>query len=178
MRKLISTCGFLLLLATAAFAQSGLSILQKAHSCDDQSGVLCTEVFDSIGYGGAYTGHDEPSLLFYSNVSGAGNTGVYLLRLPKDPPTLPKQDGTGGTFNFQLRPAFWVSMAMCDTQSAPNFTSVCPPDTDANIFDNSDPTASDYIGHHPGTAFMEMQFYPPGWVPWPAATSCDPFKWC
>jgi hypothetical protein len=25
---------------------------------------------------------------------------------------------------------------------------------------------------------MEMQFYPPGWVPWPAGVSCDPTKWC
>jgi hypothetical protein len=28
---------------------------------------------------------------------------------------------------------------------------------------------------------MEMQFYPPGWVPWnigPSGTSCDPTKWC
>ncbi|MBJ7593642.1 MAG: hypothetical protein JF886_02070 [Candidatus Dormibacteraeota bacterium] len=36
---------------------------------------------------------------------------------------------------------------------------------------------------HPGTAFMELQFYPPGWVKWPAAavaggTSCDATKWC
>jgi len=157
-----------------ASAQSTSPSLKNALDCNDQSGILCTEVYESIGYGGAYTGHDEPSLLFYSNVPGSGNTGTYFLRLPKDPPTLPKQDGTGGTFNFQLRPAFWVSMAMCDTQSAPNFTSVCPPDTDANIFDNSDPTASDYIGHHPGTAFMEMQFYPPGWF-----VSCDTTdRWC
>ena len=25
---------------------------------------------------------------------------------------------------------------------------------------------------------MEMQFYPPGWVPWPAGTSCDATHWC
>jgi hypothetical protein len=55
-------------------------------------------------------------------------------------------------------------MAVCDSQSFPEYTTVCKPATDANIFDNSDPKASDYIGNHPGTAFMEMQFYPPGWV--------------
>jgi len=171
MCKTILLCGSLLLLTPVAFAQSGASILQKALSCDDKSGVLCTEVFDSIGYGAAYTGHDEPSLLFYSNVAGSGNTGVYLLQLPKDPPTLPKQDGTGGTFNFQLRPAFWVGMAMCDDQSAPNpgGSSIgpnipCTPDSDSNIFDGSNPAMPDYIGKHPGAAFMEMQFYPPGWL--------------
>jgi hypothetical protein len=35
-----------------------------------------------------------------------------------------------------------------------------------------------------GQAFMEMQFYPPGWIPWPTwrvavgASSCDPTRWC
>ena len=35
------------------------------------------------------------------------------------------------------------------------------------------PTQADYIGHHPGTAFLELQFYPPGWVPFQNAISCD-----
>jgi hypothetical protein len=137
-------------------------------------------VYDSIGYNGAYTGHDEPSILFYSNVHGSGNSSIYRLRLPKDPPTLPNQSGTGGTFNFMLHPAFWVGMAMCDDQSAPNPGGSlvgpnipCTPDSDSNIFDSSDPTTPSYIGKHPGTAFMEMQFYPPGSV-----ISCDPTRWC
>ncbi len=160
-----------LLLGCIASAQNTSSMLQNALSCNE-NGVLCTEAYDSVGY--EYTGHDEPSLLFYSKVPGSGNTGTYYLRLPKDPPTLPKQDGTGGAFNFQLRPAFWVGMAMCDSQSAPNPNSTCTPDSDRNIFDGSDPTKLDYIGNHPGTAFMEMQFYPPGCL-----TSCDlTNRWC
>src|SRR5258708_39616847 len=91
-----------------------------ALRCNDQTGYLCAETFDSIGYAGAYTGHDEPSVIFYSNQRGSGNSSTYLLKMPKDPPTLPTQDGKGGTFNFQLHPAFWVSMAVCDDQSAPN----------------------------------------------------------
>ena len=67
---------------------------------------------------------------------------------------------------------------MCDSQSYPEFTQTCIPDSDTNIFDNGNPAAADYIGHHPGTAFMEMQFYQPGWAPWPAGVSCDPTKWC
>src|SRR5437899_10649951 len=35
-----------------------------------------------------------------------------------------------------------------------------------------------YIWRHPGTAFMEMQFYPPGWVPWPPGDSCDATHYC
>jgi hypothetical protein len=118
-------------------------------------------------------------VLFYSNVPGSGNSNVYVLTLPKDPPITPRQDGTGGTFNFQLHPAFWFGMALCDSQSAPNPGQSCTPNSDANIFDNADPTKPDYIGKHPGTAFMEMQFYPPGWAPFaPGGTSCDPTKWC
>ena len=63
-------------------------------------------------------------------------------------------------------------MAMCDTQSYPNLVKTCTPDSDKNIVD---PAISP---NHPGTAFMEMQFYPPGWAAWPAGNSCDPTKWC
>ena len=152
----------------------------------DENAPFCTEVFDSIGYGGAYTGHDEPSILFYSNTAGSGNSNLYTLTLPKDPPNAPKQDATGGTFNFQLHPAFWFGMAMCDDQSAPNpggsaFAGPnipCASDSDANIYTSTDPMSPNYIGKHPGIAFMEMQFYAPGWVKWPPGDSCDPTKWC
>ena len=140
--------------------------------------ATCTEAFDSIGAYGAYTGHDEPSLLFYSNTPGSGNSNLYHLTLPTDPKVLPKQDGSGGTFNFQLHPAFWFGMALCDSESSPEFTKVCAPDTDANIFTSTAPADAHYIGKHPGTAFMEMQFYPPGWVSWPAGDSCDGTRWC
>jgi hypothetical protein len=174
--------GLLFALLLAGFNTFGV---QTAHAdqqnkrplCDENA-PLCTEVLDSLNYDGTYTGHDEPSVLFYSNVAGSGNSNVYVLTLPNDPPITPKQDGTGGTFNFQLHPAFWFGMAMCDSQSAPNPAQSCTPDSDANIFDGADPTKPDYIGKHPGTAFMEMQFYPPGWAPWPAGNSCDSNKWC
>jgi hypothetical protein len=129
---------------------------------------------------GDYVGHDEPSALFYSNTPGAGNSYISHLTLPTDPSTLPNQAGTGGTFNFQLHPTFWFGMAMCDTQSAPEYTNKCTPDSDTNIFDSADTRAKDYMGKHPGGAFMEMQFYPPGWAPFqlPGGISCDATKWC
>lgn len=140
---------------------------------------LCAEPVDSLGYEGRYTGHDEPSVLFYSDRPGSGNNSQYRLVLPKDPPAHPKQDGTGGTFNFQTRIAFWFGVALCDNQSAPEFTHApCKPNTDANIFDGADPTKPDYIGRHPGTAFLELQFYPPGWAPFQNGISCDAKKWC
>jgi len=76
--------------------------------------ALCTEPVDSIGYGGEYTGHDEPSLLFYSSTAGSGNSNLYHLQIPTDPKKQPKQDGSGTTWNFQLHPAFWLGMALCD----------------------------------------------------------------
>lgn len=170
---LASVTGFATFTTIVASAQPA-----TARTLCDDNGTLCTETAETVNYEGKYTGHDEPSLLFYSNTPGSGNSSVYHLTLPKDPPTLPKQDGTGGTFNFQLHPAFWFGMAMCDSQSYPEFNNTCAPDSDKNIFDNGNPAAPDYIGHHPGAAFMEMQFYPPGWVPWPAGNSCDPTKWC
>src|SRR5690242_18330223 len=152
----------------------------KMHLDCSKGTSLCTEVADSeeVFGEGNYVGHDEPAVTFYDNHAGAGNNATYLLRIPKDPPTLPKQDGTGGTFNFQLHPAFWFGMAMCDSESAPNFTKTCVPNTDANIFDDSSTSSPKYIGKHPGTAFMEMQFYPPGWVKWPEGNSCDALGWC
>jgi hypothetical protein len=168
----------LLLFAAVVFLGAGVfASPARADSrfCSDGN-IFCTETVDPLG---AYTGHDEPSLLFYSNTPGSGNSQVYKLVLPTDPPQQPLQDGSGATWNFQLHPAFWFGMAMCDTQSAPEFQHTsCPADSDSNIFDNPDPKAADYIGHHPGGAFMEMQFYPPGWSPWQAGVSCSPTQWC
>jgi hypothetical protein len=162
----------------ASFAMTG-SAESYGHKNCNQGLPICAEVADSIGYSGAYTGHDEPSLLFYSDTAGSGNSNLYNLTLPSDPRFQPNQAGTGATWNFQLHVAFWLGMALCDNQSAPEFTHApCTPDSDANIFDGTDPAASDYVGRHPGTAFLELQFYPPGWAPWPAGVSCDATKWC
>jgi hypothetical protein len=159
--------------ATAASDEGGRKPL-----CDENNPV-CAETDQAIGYEGKYTGHDEPSVLFYSNTAGAGNSNLYRIRLPKDPPKLPTQDGSGGTDNFQLHPALWVGMALCDNQSGPEYTHAsCTPNSDTNIFDGGDPAAADYIGKHPGTAFLEVQFYPPGYVTQPVGFSCDATKWC
>jgi hypothetical protein len=143
---------------------------------------LCTEQLDPWTYDGySYNaGHDEPSLLFYSNKPGSGNSNEYQLTLPTDPVAPPNAAGTGGTWNFQLHPAFWFGMAMCDDQSAPNPGVPCPADSDSNIKTSTDPSSPDYLGKTPGSAFMEMQFYPPGWGP----ISCtdglggQDGKWC
>jgi hypothetical protein len=164
--------------AALAASFSAASAPELRFRCDEGD-PLCAETADSVGYEGRYSGHDEPSLIFYSNTAGSGNNQSYRMVIPKDPPTLPKQDGTGGTFNFQDRIAFWFGLDLCDNQSAPEFTHApCTPDSDTNIFDGADPNQPDYIGRHPGTAFLELQFYPPGWAPFQEAISCDATKWC
>src|SRR5262249_26155411 len=164
--------------AIAALSGAAADGNYGARSCS-QGGIYCTETADSIGYNGGYTGHDEPSLLFYSNTPGSGNSTQYRVQLPTDPKAQPTQGGGVATWTLQLHPAFSFGMALCDNQSGPNFTHApCTPDSDTNIFDGTDPEGPDYIGKHPGTAFLEVQFYPPGWAPLPAAVSCDARQWC
>jgi hypothetical protein len=153
------------------------SSTHMAISCEYST--LCPDLVDSTKVFGdeRYVGHDEPSLLFYSNKPGSGNRMQYTVTLPHDPtPANPTQPGKG--YNFELNGALWFGMALCDTQSYPEQVSTCTPDSDSNIVD---PAVSP---NHPGAAFLELQFYPPGWVPWPAwavavgADTCSPTRWC
>jgi hypothetical protein len=132
-----------------------------------------------------YIGHDEPATLFYSNKPGAGNNVSWNLTLPKDPPTRPKQDGSGGTFGFELHPTFWFGMVMCDPNGTPNVGGIpghpvkpCKPDSDSNLFASTNPHSPRYFGLGPGQAYEEMQFYPPGWAPWPHGIGCTAKQWC
>ena len=139
--------------------------------------AMCTEVGNSAAVFGHYVGHDEPSMLFYSNKPGSGNHMRYYLTLPKDP-SASNPNAANKSYAFELSGAEWLGMAMCDSQSFPEQVSTCPPDSNRNILD---PTVSP---NHVGQAYMEMQFYPPGWVPWPTwavavgASSCNPTMWC
>ena len=84
----------------------------------------------------------------------------------------------GTTWNFQLRPTFWFGLTLCDTQSAPEFTHKCKPDSDANNLVGTNPKAPDYIGKHPGNAYMELQFYGPGYVPQFEGFGCAKTQYC
>ncbi len=162
--------------ATLAGATGTSAPKHAALNCEYSS--VCAEVANPQEvFGGDYVGHDEPSAVFYSDTPGAGNHVRYQVVLPRDPS--PKNPTTPGkSYQFELNGALWFGMAMCDTQSYPEQVSTCTPDSDTNIVD---PAVS---AKHPGTAFTELQFYPPGWVPWPTwqvavgASTCDPKKWC
>jgi hypothetical protein len=167
------------MLATSALgAPAGAAPASQHMAIQCEYSASCAEVANSSEvFGDEYVGHDEPSTVFYSNVAGAGNRARYQLVLPQDPsPNNPSTPGK--SYQFELNGAFWFGMALCDTQSYPEQVSTCTPDSDSNIVD---PTVSP---NHPGTAFSELQFYPPGWVPWPTwavavgASGCDPTQWC
>jgi hypothetical protein len=152
---------------------------RRAHVDCAWAAAMCTEIQSKLRNHifGHYVGHDEPSVLFDSNIPGSGNHMSYTLTLPKDPsasnPTAP-----GKSYNFELSGADWLGMAMCDTQSYPEQVHFCPPDSNRNIVDPS------LSYKHVGQAYMEMQFYPPGWIPWPTwqvavgAGACSPTQWC
>ena len=79
LRAHLALCGGLVLAAVFASPASSAS-----KNCSENA-FICTEVAESIGYAGQYTGHDEPSALFYSNKPGSGNHMRYNLTLPKEP---------------------------------------------------------------------------------------------
>jgi hypothetical protein len=150
---------------------------QHAHINCSTAAAMCTEVAQSDDVFGHYVGHDEPSMLFYSQTPGSGNHMRYNVTLPTEP-SASNPNSVNKSYSFELSGADWFGMAMCDTQSYPEQVKTCPPDSNKNVLS---PSVSP---KHVGQAYMEMQFYPPGWVQWPTwqtavgASSCDPHQWC
>jgi hypothetical protein len=126
-------------------------------SCADLLGASGTRGEDN----GHYIGHDEPSVQFLSNAAGSGNNAEWQITLPKERP-LP------ATQTFENMITFWFSMALCDSNSYPQ--QPCIPDSDKNSGAQAATAA--------GSAFMELQLYPPGFSPFINQISCDLTHWC
>ena len=146
---------------------NGFSPLQKTFRP-----MICTEIASNTAHGfednGHYVGHDEPDVGFFSRRRGSSNAMTYRVKLPVEPQAPAEPQFGGVTHDFQLSPAFWFGMTMCDSESYPEGTKVCTPDSDTNI---QVPPRPD----HAGAAFTELQFYPPGFDP---VISCDATHWC
>jgi hypothetical protein len=159
-------------MAAAALVTAGPSVQAETYSSkpDCAELAICTEVANpQEAFGNYYVGHDEPSTEFYSNVPGSGNRSQYQLTIPTEPAgAFSKSKG----YDFELHPAFWFGMALCDTFSYPEQRSTCTPNSDKNIVDPAQSKKG------PGVAFMELQFYSPGWVSQFDGFSCDATKWC
>jgi hypothetical protein len=166
--KLILAMTILVLCTPLARAQSfapagnldcnGYSAIQKPL----KTYLPCTDIYNAVkdqrlSDNGHYIGHDEPSLGFYSNIARSGNSSQWYLTLPRDR-ALPAVQ------TFELMPAIWFAMAICDPNSFPN--GPCIPDSDKNT-----PSQT-------GSAFLELQFYPPGFPPFITQISCDLTHWC
>ena len=120
---------------------------------------------------GTYVGHDEPSIKFISSAPGSGNNMTYVNRLGVDPKGKPTVSPNGKTVSdyAELSPAPWFGLPICDPGSYPQ--NPCKPDSDSNSGAISNPNAA-------GSAFLELQFYPPGYQPFVDAPSCNSTHWC
>lgn len=163
---------------TSAHAQAaGLHFASRGElDCNGYSAIqqpikrdfFCADITGSHGEGGEdnnhYIGHDEPSTQFLSDQSGSANHVSWNITLPTEHP-LP------ATQTFENAATFWLSMALCDPNSYPLHP--CVPDSNKNPPSkfSSDPSAA-------GSAFLELQFYPPGDYPYLTQLSCDATHWC
>jgi hypothetical protein len=149
---------------------NGLSPIQRPVKAD----LACADPRGPRGgrfsENGHYIGHDEPSLRFLSSRPGSGSNFTMTEHLPTDPSARPtvKKPGHDVTHWFELSVAPWISTTVCDHNSAP--LASCTPRSDANA------PHGKYLGG--GQAFVELQFYPPGFAPFADATSCDNTHWC
>lgn len=132
--------------------------IKADQSCTDLIGLNGQRGEDN----GYYVGHDEPSTQFVSSAPGSGNNTQWSI-------TLPKEHSLPATQTFENQIAFWFSMALCDPNSYPQ--NACIPDSDKNHSGSSDPTSA-------GSAFLEMQFYAPGFYPFITQIGCDATHWC
>jgi len=147
--------------ATGNLDCNGYSAIQKPLRASD----VCTDLRGFNGErgqdNGHYVGHDEPSVQFVSSAQGSGNNTKWEITLPNERP-LP------ATKTFENQIAFWFSMALCDPRSFPQ--NPCIP--------NSDKNNGTSLTQSAGSAFLEMQFYPPGFFPFITQISCDKTHWC
>jgi hypothetical protein len=125
---------------------------------------------------GHYIGHDEPNANFLSDAPGSGDNVTWTITLGRDPAAAPTDANPGHDVAdwFELTPAPWFSMNICDPNSYP--LTPCTPESDSNA--PTCLTANCVSGQGGGSAFMEMQFYPPGEPPFVDSISCDDTHWC
>jgi hypothetical protein len=159
---------------------NGFSTAQKelrANLCTDISGAIKGAWGGKYYDNGKYIGHDEPDTTFLSNAPGSGGNVTWTETLGRDPNGTPGNSHPGRDLSkwFELSPAPWFSMALCDPNSFPG--TACTPNSDSNAPTcagvNCGPTTQGG-----GSAFMEMQLYPPGNAPFVDSESCDATHWC
>jgi hypothetical protein len=118
---------------------NGFSPVQKpvrgTMNCTDIRGTskANANTWDGRFYdNGHYIGHDEPDTDFISSTPGSGNNVTWNLTLGKNPQAAPTDVDPGHDVTdwFELSPAPWFSMALCDPNSFPQ--TACTPESDSN----------------------------------------------
>ena len=156
-------CVFGLLISPNAFGQ----VINIPDCNDPDAKVICARpnqpIVDALVKSGYpyYIGHAEPTLKFISNAGASGNNMQWKFQLPATEPA-PTQNGAN-TANFELYSAQWVSMSLCDPNSTP--FGPCIPNSDTNTAFGA------------GSAFLELQFFPPGSI-FTGSGSCSNTQWC
>jgi hypothetical protein len=170
--------------ATGELDCNGDSPAQKpvrAGECTDIRGINGVDNSNTWGGkfydNGVYIGHDEPDTTFLSNAPGSGNDVNWTVALGRDPVALPTDVKPGHDIShwFQLSPAPWFSMALCDPNSYPQ--TPCTPESNSNAPTCFGPNCTTAQSGG-GSTFMEMQLYPPGNPPFVDSESCDDTHWC
>jgi hypothetical protein len=162
--------------ASVVSQRAGAARTHITVNCGDKksdssaSNVQCPDVYNPVTAFGHYVGHDEAGAWFDSNVPGSGNRARWQVTLPTDPP--PSSVPGKRIYTFEEHVAFWFGMDLCASQSYPEQLSTCTPDSNSNIVN---PKVS---AEHTGSAYLELQFYPPGYTPFPSGVSCDARHWC
>jgi hypothetical protein len=139
--------------------------VKRNMSCTDIRGFEHGERFYDNGH---YIGHDEPSIRFLSSRPGSGGDVTFTETLPRGPSAKLTTNNPGHDVTqwFELTPAPWFGMSLCDPNSYPQRK--CTPNSDTNAPHGAFPGG--------GAAFMEMQFYPPGFS---TGISCNSnSQWC
>jgi hypothetical protein len=117
----------------------------------------CPDPIDRDEYNRPYIGHDEPTVIFYSDKPHSASNLQWEF-------VLPREHAPPATQSFQLFTSFWFALPICDPNSSP--FGPCIPASDSN-----DPNLT-------GAAVLELQFYPPGKDRNIDPFSCSIDQWC
>ena len=138
---------------------------------------LCTDVYDNPG--DEYVGHDEPSVAVQVRRAGLRQRPhVHDHAAARARSSSRTNNGAGTTWNFQLRPTFWFGHDPVRQRVGARVHEDCIARLRRERPRGPEPDKPDYIGKHPGNAYMELQFYGPGYVPQFEGFGCTAHQYC
>ena len=140
---------------------------------------MCLDPYHSIGANGNYTGHDEPTVQF----TRTGRERAAGPDLPGHAAEERVAEAEPGRHrrHVGLPAAGHVLVQHHDVRHrvvAELHQEVHAEQRRKRALPQHQPESPHYIGKSPGNAFMELQFYAPGWVPQFAGFGCSATKWC